>query len=81
MSDPNEELYQTMMMARLNVCRGLQMEVDDLELSMGGSFDFERAVEMGSSNVRIVLDNLELPLALPLEIGEMALSNEDAESK
>lgn len=81
MSDLNEELYQTMMMARLNVCRGLQMEVDDLELSMGGSFDFERAVEMGSSNVRIVLDNLGLPLPLPLELGGMASVSEDAESK
>lgn len=56
--DPNEAHFQALTTARLDVCRRLQMEVEEFELSMGDTWDFERAVEMGSSNIRITLDSL-----------------------
>ncbi|XP_047330549.1 pyridoxal phosphate homeostasis protein-like [Impatiens glandulifera] len=38
---------------RTEVCRALGMMEDQCELSMGMSGDFEQAIEMGSTNVRI----------------------------
>lgn len=57
-NDAIDEEFQALTMARLDVCRRLQMEVEEFELSMGGSWDYERAIELGSSNVRIALDAL-----------------------
>ena len=60
-SESNEtfdEEFQALATARLDVCRTLQMEVEELQLSVGGSWDFERAIELGSSNVRIDLEAL-----------------------
>ncbi|PSN50545.1 Proline synthase co-transcribed bacterial protein [Blattella germanica] len=39
--------------ARDKVCQALGIECDKLELSMGMSDDFEHAIEMGSTNVRV----------------------------
>lgn len=50
--------FQVLTTARLDVCRTLQVEVEDFQLSMGGTWDYERAIELGSSNVRIALDEL-----------------------
>lgn len=38
---------------RIEVCKALAMAVDQCELSMGMSGDYEQAIEMGSTNVRI----------------------------
>jgi PLP dependent protein len=38
---------------RIEMCRALNLNESDMELSMGMSGDFESAVEMGSTNVRV----------------------------
>uniref|UniRef100_A0A0B6ZCP3 Pyridoxal phosphate homeostasis protein n=1 Tax=Arion vulgaris TaxID=1028688 RepID=A0A0B6ZCP3_9EUPU len=38
---------------RAEVCKDLDISPNDLELSMGMSADYEQAVEMGSTNVRV----------------------------
>jgi pyridoxal phosphate enzyme (YggS family) len=45
--------FQSLAKTRLDVCRHLQLEVEDFELSMGGCHNYEEAIGLGSSNVRI----------------------------
>ncbi|GKV38761.1 hypothetical protein SLEP1_g46639 [Rubroshorea leprosula] len=47
------ENFKTLSNCRLEVCKALGMAEDECELSMGMSGDFEQAIEMGSTNVRI----------------------------
>ncbi|KAK4278406.1 hypothetical protein QN277_016257 [Acacia crassicarpa] len=47
------ENFQTLSKCRSEVCRTLGMTEEQCELSMGMSGDFELAIEMGSTNVRI----------------------------
>ena len=56
--EEEQEEFQILSTARLDVCKHLQMEVEEFELSMGGACNLERAIKMGSSNVRIALDAL-----------------------
>ncbi|AEE85262.1 Putative pyridoxal phosphate-dependent enzyme, YBL036C type [Arabidopsis thaliana] len=44
---------QTLSNCRADVCKALGMAEDQFELSMGMSGDFELAIEMGSTNVRV----------------------------
>nr|VDD49849.1 unnamed protein product [Brassica oleracea] len=46
-------LDQTLTNCRAEVCKALGMSEDQFELSMGMSGDFEQAIEMGSTNVRV----------------------------
>ncbi|KDO62088.1 hypothetical protein CISIN_1g0259871mg, partial [Citrus sinensis] len=43
----------TLLNCRAEVCKALGMAEDQCELSMGMSGDFEQAIEMGSTSVRI----------------------------
>jgi pyridoxal phosphate enzyme (YggS family) len=45
--------FQTLVSCRDNLCSKLGLDANDLELSMGMSGDFELAIEMGSTNVRV----------------------------
>ncbi|KAJ4835691.1 hypothetical protein Tsubulata_032544 [Turnera subulata] len=45
--------FRTLLNCRQEVCKALGMQEDQFELSMGMSGDFEQAIEMGSTNVRI----------------------------
>ncbi|XP_054797986.1 uncharacterized protein LOC129303020 [Prosopis cineraria] len=47
------ENFQTLSHCRSEVCKALGMTEEQCELSMGMSGDFELAIEMGSTNVRI----------------------------
>ncbi|CAM8880101.1 hypothetical protein QQ045_020429 [Rhodiola kirilowii] len=47
------ENFQTLLNCRSEVCKALQISENQCELSMGMSGDFEMAIEMGSTNVRI----------------------------
>ncbi|CAM8881477.1 unnamed protein product [Rhodiola kirilowii] len=47
------ENFQTLLNCRTEVCKALQISENRCELSMGMSGDFEMAIEMGSTNVRI----------------------------
>uniref|UniRef100_A0A9I9D6U9 Pyridoxal phosphate homeostasis protein n=1 Tax=Cucumis melo TaxID=3656 RepID=A0A9I9D6U9_CUCME len=47
------ENFKTLLKCRAEVCKALEMEEEQCELSMGMSNDFELAIEMGSTNVRI----------------------------
>jgi len=49
---PNPD-FQRLKVARAKVCQVLQMPENELELSMGMSNDFEHAIEVGSTNVRV----------------------------
>jgi len=49
---PNPD-YIKLMETRECICRELNLQPEDYELSMGMSGDFEHAIEMGSNNVRI----------------------------
>ncbi|XP_063226808.1 pyridoxal phosphate homeostasis protein isoform X2 [Bacillus rossius redtenbacheri] len=49
---PNPD-YVSLLEVRKDVCLSLGVDPSQLELSMGMSDDFEQAVEMGSTNVRI----------------------------
>ncbi|TXG67520.1 hypothetical protein EZV62_008795 [Acer yangbiense] len=56
--NPNYESFcvlikQTLLNCRFEVCKAFGMAEDQCELSMGMSNDFEQAIEMGSTNVRI----------------------------
>ncbi|CAN1811196.1 Pyridoxal phosphate homeostasis protein [Linum perenne] len=44
---------QTLASCRSEVCKALGIEEEQCELSMGMSNDFEKAIEMGSTNVRV----------------------------
>ncbi|KAF4346093.1 hypothetical protein G4B88_009148 [Cannabis sativa] len=47
------ENFRTLSNCRLEVCKALGFTEEQCELSMGMSGDFEQAIEMGSTNVRI----------------------------
>ncbi|KAL9246185.1 hypothetical protein vseg_019752 [Gypsophila vaccaria] len=47
------ENFSTLSSCRATVCKALDIAEDLCELSMGMSGDFEKAIEMGSTNVRI----------------------------
>ncbi|KAJ4725138.1 Pyridoxal phosphate homeostasis protein [Melia azedarach] len=47
------ENFRILLNCRAEVCKALGMAEDQCELSMGMSGDFEQAIEMGSTNVRI----------------------------
>ncbi|XAR56717.1 hypothetical protein NMG60_11037296 [Bertholletia excelsa] len=47
------ENFKTLSNCRVEVCKTLGMAENQCELSMGMSGDFEQAIEMGSTNVRI----------------------------
>ncbi|KAL5715372.1 hypothetical protein ACHQM5_017201 [Ranunculus cassubicifolius] len=47
------ENFRTLSNCRAEVCKALGMKEEQCELSMGMSGDFEKAIEMGSTNVRI----------------------------
>ncbi|RVW79874.1 Pyridoxal phosphate homeostasis protein [Vitis vinifera] len=46
-------MQQRLLNCRIEVCKALGMAEEQCELSMGMSGDFEQAIEMGSTNVRI----------------------------
>eukprot|EP00455_Lapot_gusevi_P057392 TRINITY_DN9768_c0_g1_i2.p1 TRINITY_DN9768_c0_g1~~TRINITY_DN9768_c0_g1_i2.p1 ORF type:complete len:256 (-),score=59.66 TRINITY_DN9768_c0_g1_i2:13-780(-) len=50
---PNPECFQVLLDCRQQVAEELKVEANDLELSMGMSGDYELAVEMGSTNIRV----------------------------
>lgn len=47
------ENFQSLTECRAKVCEALGLKAEDVELSMGMSGDFEQAIEMGSTNVRV----------------------------
>lgn len=47
------ENFESLSVCRTEVCKALEILDDQCELSMGMSGDFEEAIEMGSTNVRI----------------------------
>nr|CAD1834898.1 unnamed protein product [Ananas comosus var. bracteatus] len=47
------ENFKTLSNCRIDVCKALGIPTEQCELSMGMSGDFEQAIEMGSTNVRI----------------------------
>ncbi|KAL1137690.1 hypothetical protein AAG570_009386 [Ranatra chinensis] len=49
---PNPD-FLCLVSCRENVSKNLELNPDDLELSMGMSDDFEHAIELGSTNVRV----------------------------
>ncbi|KAE8618666.1 hypothetical protein XENTR_v10009444 [Xenopus tropicalis] len=49
---PNPD-FQMLLAQREEVCEKLGLQIDSVELSMGMSSDFEHAIEVGSTNVRI----------------------------
>ncbi|KAJ8285585.1 hypothetical protein GJAV_G00028500 [Gymnothorax javanicus] len=49
---PNPD-FQMLLSRRMELCASLQLPLEDVELSMGMSTDFEHAIEVGSTNVRV----------------------------
>ncbi|NP_001152502.2 pyridoxal phosphate enzyme [Zea mays] len=47
------ENFKALVNCKLEVCKALDIPTEQFELSMGMSGDFEQAIEMGSTNVRI----------------------------
>mmetsp|Transcript_9469 Transcript_9469/g.27036 ORF Transcript_9469/g.27036 Transcript_9469/m.27036 type:complete len:249 (+) Transcript_9469:193-939(+) len=47
------ENFECLQWCRQQICEALGLSADDIELSMGMSGDFEAAIEMGSTNVRV----------------------------
>jgi hypothetical protein len=47
------ENFKSLANCRMEVCKALGLLEEECELSMGMSGDFEQAIEMGSTNVRI----------------------------
>ncbi|CAK6970894.1 pyridoxal phosphate homeostasis protein [Scomber scombrus] len=64
---PNPD-FQMLLSRRQEVCDGLKLPPEDVELSMGMSTDFEHAIEVGSTNVRVgsvIFGNREYPNSAP----------------
>ncbi|XP_007569817.1 pyridoxal phosphate homeostasis protein [Poecilia latipinna] len=60
---PNPD-FQMLLSRRQEVCEGLKLPMEEVELSMGMSTDFEHAIEVGATNVRvgsIIFGNREYP--------------------
>ncbi|XP_063992779.1 pyridoxal phosphate homeostasis protein [Diachasmimorpha longicaudata] len=49
---PNPD-FLSLVKCREDVCRELGLDINNVELSMGMSTDYEHAIELGSSNVRV----------------------------
>uniref|UniRef100_A0A671TXI8 Pyridoxal phosphate homeostasis protein n=1 Tax=Sparus aurata TaxID=8175 RepID=A0A671TXI8_SPAAU len=49
---PNPD-FQMLLTRRQEVCDSLKLPLEDVELSMGMSTDFEHAIEVGATNVRV----------------------------
>jgi len=49
---PNSD-FKNLVECRRSVCERLGLTIEEVELSMGMSHDFEHAIEMGSTNVRV----------------------------
>lgn len=49
---PNPD-FQSLLQCRKNVCSELNLDISNIELSMGMSSDFEHAIEIGSTSVRV----------------------------
>ncbi|XP_072292302.1 pyridoxal phosphate homeostasis protein-like [Eucyclogobius newberryi] len=49
---PNPD-FEMLLSRRQELCESLKLPVDQVELSMGMSTDFEHAIEVGSTNVRV----------------------------
>ncbi|KAK9813009.1 hypothetical protein WJX72_007395 [[Myrmecia] bisecta] len=47
------ENFECLSRCREDVCKALDVRPEDVELSMGMSGDFEQAVELGSTNIRV----------------------------
>ncbi|GFO24580.1 proline synthase co-transcribed bacterial protein [Plakobranchus ocellatus] len=45
--------YQKLCQVREEVCKALDLPIEKVELSMGMSADYEQAIELGSTNVRV----------------------------
>ncbi|EGD82438.1 alanine racemase [Salpingoeca rosetta] len=52
-TDDTNEDFETLVSCRGRVAEAIGVDADALELSMGMSSDFEHAIEMGSTNVRV----------------------------
>ncbi|XP_005092694.2 pyridoxal phosphate homeostasis protein [Aplysia californica] len=52
MAGPNPD-FQALFQIREEVCKAHNIPIDKMELSMGMSSDFEQAIELGSTNVRV----------------------------
>jgi len=50
---PPENDFQILLNCRKELCEKLSLDIDNVELSMGMSSDYQKAIEMGSSNVRV----------------------------
>ncbi|KAG7465417.1 hypothetical protein JOB18_036139 [Solea senegalensis] len=60
---PNPD-FQMLLSRRQELCDGLKLPVEEVELSMGMSTDFEHAIEVGATNVRvgsIIFGNRDYP--------------------
>uniref|UniRef100_A0A3Q4GVD9 Pyridoxal phosphate homeostasis protein n=1 Tax=Neolamprologus brichardi TaxID=32507 RepID=A0A3Q4GVD9_NEOBR len=79
---PNPD-FQMLLSRRQEVCDSLKLPTEDVELSMGMSTDFEHAIEVGSTNVRvgsIIFGNREYPnIPSPEKTSKMV--SEDAAKK
>ncbi|KAM3872045.1 pyridoxal phosphate homeostasis protein [Diretmus argenteus] len=56
--------FQMLLSRRMEVCESLKLPLEEVELSMGMSTDFEHAIEVGATNVRvgsIIFGNREYP--------------------
>ena len=51
-SGPNPD-FLTLLDCRKKIVEELQLEIENVELSMGMSNDFEEAIRMGSTNIRV----------------------------
>ncbi|XP_035236226.1 pyridoxal phosphate homeostasis protein isoform X3 [Anguilla anguilla] len=49
---PNPD-FQMLLSRRRELCENLKLPLEEVELSMGMSTDFEHAIEVGSTNVRV----------------------------
>jgi len=49
---PNPD-FQKLLKCRETICTNLNIDIESVELSMGMSADYEHAVEVGSTNVRV----------------------------
>ncbi|CAH1257696.1 PROSC [Branchiostoma lanceolatum] len=49
---PNPD-FQVLLKCRTNICQTFNLQPEDVELSMGMSTDFEHAIEVGSTNIRV----------------------------
>jgi uncharacterized pyridoxal phosphate-containing UPF0001 family protein len=49
----SERDFSRLIDARTSVCTALSLPLKSVELSMGMSGDYEKAVEMGATNVRV----------------------------